>query len=49
MSPPDARLPEIRNDYEKMRGMFFEQPATFEEMLAVLAEAERTINSLATP
>ena len=42
--PPDSRLPELRADYEAMRPMFINEPLSFNEMLAVLREAEHTIN-----
>jgi hypothetical protein len=42
--PPDARLPELRHDYEAMRPMFLDEPPTFAELITVLAEAEQTLN-----
>jgi len=42
--PPDGRLAELRADYAAMRPMFLGEPLSFEEMLAVLREAEQTLN-----
>ncbi len=42
--PPASRLAELRADYAAMRPMFIQEPLSFDEMLAVLAEAEHTIN-----
>ncbi|MFA5916562.1 MAG: nucleotidyl transferase AbiEii/AbiGii toxin family protein [Burkholderiales bacterium] len=44
--PPDERLAELRRDYEAMRPMFLDEPLSFDEMLAVLREAEQSINRL---
>jgi hypothetical protein len=42
--PPDARLPELEQDYRKMRGMIFGEPPAFERLLEVLREIEREVN-----
>lgn len=42
--PPDARLAELRRDYAAMGPMFMAAPPHFEDLLAVLREAENTIN-----
>ena len=42
--PPDARLPELEQDYRNMREMIFDEPPTFEHLLEVLREIERHIN-----
>jgi hypothetical protein len=42
--PPDARLPELEQDYLTMREMIFGEPPTFERLLDVLREIERHIN-----
>ena len=42
--PPDTRLAELRADYESMRPMFIKEPLSFNEMLAVLREAEQSLN-----
>ncbi len=42
--PPDARLPELEQDYRNMREMIFGQPPTFEHLIDVLREIERQIN-----
>ena len=40
-----AREPaEVRADYAAMRPMFLNEPLPFNEMLAVLREAEQTLN-----
>ncbi len=45
--PPAERLPALRRDYQTMRDMYLTEPATFDEMLAVLAELEQRINGYA--
>ncbi len=42
--PPDARLPELEQDYRNMREMIFGEPLSFEHLLDVLREIERCIN-----
>lgn len=42
--PPESRWTELRADYAAMRPMFINEPLSFNEMLAVLREAEQTIN-----
>ncbi len=42
--PPDARLPELQQDYLNMREMIFGEPPTFERLLDVLREIEQHIN-----
>lgn len=42
--PPGSRLAELRADYAAMRPMFLNEPLPFNEMLAVLHEAEQTLN-----
>lgn len=42
--PPAARRAALRRDYEAMRDMYLTEPATFAEVLAVLAEVEQRIN-----
>lgn len=42
--PPDGRLAELSADYAAMRPMFMGEPLSFEEILAVLREAEQTLN-----
>ena len=44
--PPDSRLKALREDYAAMRPMFLNEPMSFDEMLAVLREAEQTLNQL---
>ena len=42
--PPVERLPALRRDYQAMSEMYLSAPATFDEVLAVLAELEKWIN-----
>lgn len=42
--PPDARLPELEQDYRKMQEMIFGEPPAFERLLEVLREIERHVN-----
>jgi hypothetical protein len=42
--PPDARLPELEEDYRKMQEMIFGEPPAFERLLEVLREIERHVN-----
>lgn len=42
--PPDHRLPALRADYRQMAPMFFEEPPTFDSLLADLAAIEKAIN-----
>ncbi len=39
--PPDARVPELEQDYRTMREMIFGEPPKFEHLLDVLREIER--------
>lgn len=43
-APPESRLDELRADYAAMRPMFLNPPPSFPEMLAILREAEHTLN-----
>jgi hypothetical protein len=43
--PPPDRLPALLRDYQAMRDMYLSEPASFDAILATLAEAERRINS----
>jgi hypothetical protein len=42
--PPDGLLPMLRADYASMREMFFDDPPTFDTLLAELAALEARIN-----
>jgi hypothetical protein len=42
--PPEARLPELEQDYRKMQEMIFGEPPDFERLLEVLREIERDVN-----
>lgn len=44
LAPPDSRLTELRADYAAMQPMFIHEPLPFDEMLAVLREAEQALN-----
>jgi len=43
--PPDARLPALRRDYQAMKDMYLSEPASFDDILAVLVNLEKRINS----
>ena len=36
--PPAARLAELERDYQEMRDMFLEEPATFDTILKTLPQ-----------
>ena len=42
--PPTQRIAALREDYAKMRQMFFAEPPEFEAMLDTLQEWERKFN-----
>jgi hypothetical protein len=42
--PPDSRQPALRRDYLAMRDMYLTEPATFDDILAILADLENGIN-----
>jgi hypothetical protein len=42
--PPEARLPALRRDYQAMRDMYLSEPASFDDVLATLADLEKRIN-----
>lgn len=42
--PPAHRIDDLRADYDAMRQMFLNQPGSFDEVLAVLREAETELN-----
>jgi hypothetical protein len=42
--PPATRLPELEQDYRKMREMIFGEPPAFEHLLEVLRDIERQVN-----
>lgn len=42
--PPDARLPELEQDYRKMREMIFGEPPAFEHLIEMLREIEHRVN-----
>jgi len=46
LAPRKERLPELRRDYQAMQVMFFEQPPSFDGIVAQLADLERDINSI---
>ncbi len=43
--PPDSRVDELRRDYAAMLPMFLDEPRSFDEVLAILREAEQTIHA----
>ena len=42
--PPPERLPPLRRDYQAMRDMYLTEPASFDEVLAILTDLEKRIN-----
>ena len=46
--PPAERLAALRRDYQAMRDMYLSEPASFDDILAILAELESRINRAAT-
>ncbi len=42
--PPASRMDALRADYEAMRQTFLNQPMALDEMVAILSEAETTLN-----
>jgi hypothetical protein len=42
--PPEGRLATLRRDYQVMRDMYLSEPASFDEVLAILGELEQRIN-----
>ncbi len=43
--PPESRLGELRRDYQAMEPMFLSTPLKFDEVLAILREAEQSLNA----
>ena len=43
--PPDARLPELEQDYRKMQEMIFGEPPDFEQLVEKLRRIETEINA----
>lgn len=44
--PPSNRLPALNRDYQAIRDMFLNEPMSFSEVLATLAELENRINGV---
>ena len=42
--PPAERQPALRRDYQAMRDMYLTEPASFDDILATLADLENRIN-----
>jgi hypothetical protein len=42
--PPNERLRALGRDYQAMRDMYLDEPASFGEIIDVLADLERRIN-----
>ena len=42
--PPAERLPALRRDYHAMRDMYLAEPASFDDILTILADLENRIN-----
>jgi hypothetical protein len=45
--PSAERQPDLRRDYQHMREMYFSEPRSFDELLAVLGELEARVNGVA--
>ena len=43
--PPEGRIQALRRDYDAMRPMYLTEPTTFDDVLVILEELERRINS----
>jgi len=43
--PPESRIPDLRRDYQSMRAMYLEEPASFDEIISTLRDLEQKINS----
>jgi hypothetical protein len=46
--PPAERQPALRRDYQAMRDMYLTEPASFDDILATLADLENRINNTAS-
>ena len=44
--PPDFRYKELKSDYDSMRSMIFDKYLSFDEILSILKDLEKSINSL---
>jgi hypothetical protein len=44
--PPTERQPALRRDYQAMRDMYLAEPASFDDILATLADLENRINKV---
>jgi hypothetical protein len=42
--PPPAQLPALRRDYQAILDMYLSEPASFDEIIAILADLENRIN-----
>ena len=42
--PPPERQAALRRDYQAMRDMYLSEPASFDDILAILADLEKRIN-----
>lgn len=45
LAPPEARIPELEEDYRKMREMIFGDVPSFDHLLTTLAKIEAAVNS----
>jgi hypothetical protein len=45
--PPSERLSALRRDHQAMRDMYLSEPASFDDILAMLADLEQRINESA--
>ncbi len=44
--PPEFRYKELKSDYDSMRSMIFDKYLSFDEILSILKDLEKSINSL---
>ena len=42
--PPDYRMAALQTDYEAMQQMFLDEPRSFSEVMAILSDAEKSLN-----
>lgn len=43
--PPESRMKDLRNDYQKMQNMYLTEPASFDEIIKTLENLESKINT----
>ncbi|MEI8368265.1 MAG: nucleotidyl transferase AbiEii/AbiGii toxin family protein [Planctomycetia bacterium] len=45
LAPPEARIRDLRRDYDAMREMYLSEPASFDEVIETLTAVEQRINA----